>query len=310
MSKAIWETKTSGRKVGVFALGIKDLVKGSVDKQVHDGDTANVYTKNYFGVRFLGVDTPEISYRLPCRDFLELSDEQWDAFLAHPFGNAGLEVGLQTYLRDHLGHGVAANHYRHAVAAREGLKRMIREDIQEMNRPEDTFEFFLSFASEVMDRYGRLLCFINRNQPEGSPPPTYNERLLQEGLAAPYMIWPNINPFRAAGSTTDAVIKPGTAGDLAEKDRTLKQAREWVAGARREGKGIFSREDQLSLQPFEVRFLADQRGPDRWVIDLGKNDYRLIPPQEYYTVPNLEDRLFVPQEYVPLFVEKGWKKGG
>jgi hypothetical protein len=44
------------------------------------------------------------------------------------------------------------------------------------------------------------------------------------------------------------------------------------------------------------------------VIDLSKNDDVLIKPQEYYTIPNVEDRLFIPEEYVPLFVEAGWKK--
>jgi len=46
------------------------------------------------------------------------------------------------------------------------------------------------------------------------------------------------------------------------------------------------------------------------VIDLGRNDDSLVPPQEYYAVQNPEDRLFIPEEYVPLFVEKGWKRGG
>ncbi|MGH3145637.1 MAG: hypothetical protein ACRDTR_07520, partial [Rubrobacter sp.] len=65
----------------------------------------------------------------------------------------------------------------------------------------------------------------------------------------------------------------------------------------------------LSLEPFEVRLLSRRRPPDRWVIDLGDEGDLLIPPQEYYTVPHAEDRLFVPEEYVPLFVEAGWRRG-
>jgi hypothetical protein len=34
----------------------------------------------------------------------------------------------------------------------------------------------------------------------------------------------------------------------------------------------------------------------------------LIKPQKYYIVANIEDRLFIPEEYVPLFVEAGWKR--
>ena len=44
------------------------------------------------------------------------------------------------------------------------------------------------------------------------------------------------------------------------------------------------------------------------MIDLGRNDDTLIPPQGYFQVANPEDRLFVPAEYVPLFVEAGWQR--
>jgi hypothetical protein len=47
---------------------------------------------------------------------------------------------------------------------------------------------------------------------------------------------------------------------------------------------------------------------ERWVIDLGRNDDTLIPPQGYFQVANPEDRLFVPAEYVPLFIEAGWQR--
>ena len=32
-------------------------------------------------------------------------------------------------------------------------------------------------------------------------------------------------------------------------------------------------------------------------------------PQAYATIANPEDRLYVPSEYVPLFVEAGWRRG-
>jgi hypothetical protein len=65
----------------------------------------------------------------------------------------------------------------------------------------------------------------------------------------------------------------------------------------------------LRLHPFEVRFLARRQPPDRWVIDLGAADDRLIPPAEYDGVARAEDRLYVAPEHVPLFVERGWKRG-
>jgi hypothetical protein len=49
--------------------------------------------------------------------------------------------------------------------------------------------------------------------------------------------------------------------------------------------------------------------PTRWVIDLAGDGDRLIPPQRYHTIANPEDRLFIPAEYVPLFIDRGWRKG-
>lgn len=60
--------------------------------------------------------------------------------------------------------------------------------------------------------------------------------------------------------------------------------------------------------PFELRFLARRTRPDRWVVDLSADDNRLHAPQSYVAIPNAEDRLFLPSEYLPLFVENGWRR--
>jgi hypothetical protein len=147
------------------------------------------------------------------------------------------------------------------------------------------------------------------------------ERLLEAGVANPYFIWPNVDPFRGPSSLAAAVSEPGTASQLTRGDNALAEARTWVRAAREAGAGVFSKDDPL-LQAFEVRFLSRQstievdrgerevrRPPDRWVIDLSKEDVALLPPQHYHTIPFPEDRLFVPAEYVPLFVEHGWRRG-
>jgi hypothetical protein len=69
--------------------------------------------------------------------------------------------------------------------------------------------------------------------------------------------------------------------------------------------------DQLKLLPFELRALAQRRVPNRWVINLNEKPAagkvnRLYHSQVYARIP-LEDRLFVPERYVPLFVAKGWE---
>jgi hypothetical protein len=126
---------------------------------------------------------------------------------------------------------------------------------------------------------------------------------------SPYFIWPNVNPFRRAPSVTEAVPAPGTAAQLAARERSLRQARRWVQQARDRHAGLYQQQDPLRLLPFELRLLARRQPPDRWVVDLGRGDDVLVPPQFYFEVANPEDRLFVPAEYVPLFVERGWRRG-
>jgi hypothetical protein len=99
-----------------------------------------------------------------------------------------------------------------------------------------------------MDRYGRLLGYINRHQldPE-TPTPwplTYNERLLEASMVSPYFIWPNVNPFRASESViaTAEELAPGHARDVADGEPTLRRARQWVGNARQRRIGLDDQE--------------------------------------------------------------------
>jgi hypothetical protein len=105
------------------------------------------------------------------------------------------------------------------------------------------------------------------------------------------------------------VPAPRTANQLAEQDGSLRAARESVGQARDAGLGLYNKDDSLRLLPFELRYVARRQPPDRWVIDLNRGDDTLIPPQAYFEIANPEDRLFVPAEYVPLFVDRGWRHG-
>jgi endonuclease YncB( thermonuclease family) len=312
MAKAI-EQLQSGLTIGHFALGQRGEARGSVNQQVHDGDTINVSAVGNFGIRLLGVDAPEISFNLPGqKQFISISNSRWAAFLSNPFEQQYDEIsllsGLKSYLQNKLDNTVANNHHQHAVAAERGLEALIKKDIEELGQTTENFKFFIAFAHQVMDRYGRLLGYVNRYEKAEQRPPTYNERLLEAGLVSPYFIFPNINPFRKQGSIRESVPLPGTIDTVVLTERTLRQAREWVKAARQQGKGIFESNNSLQLEPFELRFLAQRRTPERWVIDLSKNDNILLAPQEYYTIPNLEDRLFIPDEYLPLFEEIGWQR--
>jgi hypothetical protein len=64
----------------------------------------------------------------------------------------------------------------------------------------------------------------------------------------------------------------------------------------------------LGLLAFELRFVSRRQPPDRWVVDLGRDDEVLLLPQAYLRIPNPEDRLVVPAEYVPPWEQHGWKR--
>ena len=316
MSKAIEQNKF-GFTVGHMGLGSHGEGIGTVRQAVHDGDTINVRGLGNIGARFLGVDAAEISFTLPgSSSFVSLGDPRWEEFLSKPLSTSygkfkpALASGLRQYLKGRVGPGCGANHYAHAVAAQTALEQEIQADLAVMGASKESFELYLAFSHEVMDRYGRVLCFINRNQEdENIPTPRplyYNERLLLTAAVTPYFIWPNVSPFRKFANILEAVIPPFMANQI--QDPRLGEARQAYAEARQQQIGVYAADNPLRLYPFELRFLAGRRAPNRWVIDLSQSDNHLVPPQEYYTIPNPEDRLYIPEEYLLLFKKKGWKK--
>ena len=323
MARAIEKLRGSDLTVGHTGLGLRGKqspAPGSPRQQVHDGDTVTVRALGNFAVRFLGVDAPEESLPLPDGDnFISIGDVKWEKFLKDPFAGSlpplkpALSKGLHQHLTERVGTGAAKNHAHHSDAARGALIAEIERDMRALNKNKEDFEFFLSFAHEVMDGYGRMLAYINRAQPNAEQPEprptTYNERLLEQGMVTPYFIWPNVDPFVKSTGVENAIPRPGGAAALAAAPGALSRARRWVKEARDAKLGIFTKSNGLRVYPFELRFLARREAPNRWVIDLTRDDERLLPPQKYFTVSNPEDRLFVPSEYVPLFERKGWRRG-
>jgi endonuclease YncB( thermonuclease family) len=319
MAKAI-QVLPSGLTIGLGLLGKHGDGRGSPAQQVHDGDTIIVEAAGNISVRFLGIDTPEVSFTLPGSDqFRGVSSTEWDRFLTDPLEGASetflseLGPGLLQHLATVTGPGCALNHADHAEQAHQQLEQHVISDMQVLGQDRSTFYFFMAFASEIMDGYGRFLCFINRRQEDATLPEprplSYNERLLEAGVACPYFIWPNVNPFRRQPCLVDAVPRPAAIADTAEGQNGLGQARQWVRNARQQHLGIFSATDPLMLQPFELRFLSRRTAPSRWVIDLSDTSTRyLMHPTAYHTVANIEDRLFIPEQYVSLFVECGWRR--
>jgi hypothetical protein len=269
-------------------------------------------------VRFLGIDSPEKSIDLAVtQGGNNLDSAQWEGYLTDPFlpqfGPFKLEDELLAHLRARIGPGAGINHRFHADNAEIALRAMVQADMDALGQNPDTFGYFIAFSFEVFDSNGRLLAFINRNQPDdntpGPRPLPYNERMLQQGAALPYFIWPNIDPFREV-SLLDAIIAPGTANQVAQATPALRRARDFVRQARLDGSGVFDPANPLRFEAFEIRYLGRREPPNRAVIDLSRNDQVLLRPQNYFHIPNPEDRLFIPPAFVPLFVSRGWRLEG
>lgn len=319
MPNAIRTDSQNNRTTGFAVPGIYRDRPGSVVQQVHDGDTINVRPDGNIGVRLLGIDTPEVSFSFPGPklQFVDLQDERWNEFLATPFDakwgpvTPSVPEELRLVIQSKTGGDAGTIHHQHAARATDVFREMVSSDMQIMGQDPSTFRYYLQFGFEVMDGYGRFLCTINRNQPQRTVPaprpPSYNMRLLERGLAFPYFIWPNINPWDRPDSIADAVIPPGKARELASTDSELVMARRSVQQARERHMGIFDAMNPLLLEPFELRFLARRSLPGRYVIDLSSDSSELVHPHRYFTIPHPEDRLWIPSIYVPLFEKHGWK---
>ena len=88
-SKSLW-VSPARFKMGQAKMGLHGSGFGSVKQNVHDGDTVNVSFFKNLGVRFLGMDTPEISFQLPGNDdFIHLSKPAWTEFSPLDNGASG-----------------------------------------------------------------------------------------------------------------------------------------------------------------------------------------------------------------------------
>lgn len=319
MAKAIRVDTVNNRTTGLATSALYRGKPATVAQQVHDGDTINVLPKGNVGVRLLGIDTPEVSFSLPgpALRFKSLEAPEWNEFLSTALSNRWGEfdrqvpTGLRDWLKFRLTDEAGTDHFQHASRATQTLRDLVTRDMEIMQQDPASFGYYMGFGFEVMDGYGRFLCTINRDQPKRSDPaprpPTYNLRMLERGVAFPYFIWPNVSPWDRPDSVAKAVIEPGMANQLAEENRELKTARDFVRTARTKHLGIYDTMVPCALEPFELRFLSRRQLPSRYVMDLTSDSDELIRPEEYYSVPFPEDRLWIPAVYVPLFKEHGWK---
>ncbi|MGA9843024.1 MAG: thermonuclease family protein, partial [Nitrososphaeraceae archaeon] len=287
-------------------------------------DTIDVVPDGHLSIRFLGIDTPEISLQYP--NFVGdpnrlkwLSIDKFEQYLIDPFSanyqdstdyKQALGSELIDYLKNKLNEDTAKNHSELAMMAQRKLEDIVQSEVKKIEEEGKRFRFFMAFADDVMDRYGRFLCYLDtdRDQSDRNGQLTYNEQMLQSGLAVPYFIWPNVDPFIGQQRLVNAIPDINNFQKNINKSTRLKNARDYVKKARESHIGIFGSTNPLKLLPFELRYLSRRQPPDRYVIDLSSNRPKLLKPTQYYIIKNLEDRLFIPEEYVPLFTKSGYEQ--
>lgn len=336
LGQAIDETNR-GFKIGHATLFHKD----DIGRTILDGDTVKIFLDGYINSRFLGIDTPEKGLDLPNLDGIidiaqptdyekrrkrvwrEINHHAWVKYLENPFDESfddadsfrkKLGDGLLSYLKSKTGPLVAKNHYDNSLRAREILTEIINKDKQATEQQGREYRFFLRFAFEILDTYGRLLCYLHQDKKteERGNNESYNELMLKAGYAIPYYIFPNIDPFIRFSSILDAI--PDVHGDrfafnrLIQKSSKLKRARELISSIRKQQKpSLFTGEESLKLLPFELRLLQRREKPNRHVMDLSNPEPIIHPPEDYYLISKEEDRLFIPAEYNYIFEKRGYK---
>lgn len=305
-------------RMGHFKFGMRNNTHGTTKQEVHDGDTVGQNTSLNFSTRFLGIDAPEVSFTIrTANTFVPVGDSKWNTFwTTGAWQNTPLKPALLNHLAGRIGNGtqVAANHAALAAAARQELIDLIDADMAASGKDKEGFWFFQAFAYEFLDQYGRMLCYLhperaNFAQPKKAGNLSYNERLLASGAVAPYFIFPNIQPFMNIQPFDATNLNPAGFWKAINGAKKLQAARKSVATARTKKLGIFGAQKPLILLPYELRFIArmGSKGPDRYVIDLGQNGTNaILAPDKYYSIPKLEDRLFVPKEFAALFLLNGW----
>jgi hypothetical protein len=253
----------------------------------------------------------------------ELNDISWKKYLSEPFDPSffdtdsfkkSLGEGLFKYLKEKTGSETAANQYDNSLISRQKLFDIINMDKIESERQGRKFSFFMRFSFEVFDAYGRLLCYLHKNKEKGeqSSNDSYNELLLESGYAVPYFIFPNVDPFIKFNSILDAIPEVGQDRfafyKLIQRSDKLKKARKYLENIR-SGKNntLFTGDNALKLLPFELRILERREKPFRYVVDLSNPEPIIIPPEDYFLIRNVEDRFFIPEEYLPIFEKRGYK---
>jgi endonuclease YncB( thermonuclease family) len=315
---------------------------------ISDGDTLYASAEGLLSVRFCSIDTPEMGLPLNKNDVFEdryYPTEDFEDYLKDPFNRkypnsdefirALGEDFVENYIKPKLKDKPGINHKTYAEKAREGLKRLVEDDIRQSINFGKDYKFEIEFPYEAFDRFGRFLGWVKRFESKeefAKRIVPYNDSIVGKGLAFPYFIWPNLSISKRDYNLQQLVPYKEDFKEWILQDPKIKNIRDLAQKAREKRLGVFSTENKDLLMPFELRFLVERNysisdnlpvsfvkqedGDDRshkrplfrYVINMSKHDNPvLMKPNQYHKIENFEDRLFIPPEYVSLFKDKGYE---
>ena len=231
---------------------------GNAKAHCFDGDSAYISGswENVL-VRLLGIDAYEVRglslYYLKKSGFLNRINPELKRYLEKKLSNRTIQI-----------------HKELGYAARDYLESILEENL------------IMSFDKEMFDRYGRALVYMSGKDQE-----SYNLKLVREGHAIPYFIYPN-------------AVSPNEYGRF--QYHNIKRFREALWIAQEKKNNIWKHAN--TLIPMELRFLTRRIPPGKYCADL-VNDL-LYSPQYYFKVA-IEDRLFFYPGDVLIAIDKEFR---
>lgn len=159
-----------------------------------DGDTPNIR----MSIRMLSIDTPEKAATAGIRDLDKLDDAFNGLAAWMQTGNAPVTADLAAHLVPRLARAQPAHaHVAQGKAATEAHDALIAQFLKKPNGR--MRNLFVRIADEPFDQYGRLLAYVapdytpeERASMTRAERATFNLRMIENGHAAPFVIYPSV----------------------------------------------------------------------------------------------------------------------
>ena len=282
--KLAWSPRETAFRVD--SLGQQKLLRTT------DGDTPFIA----MSIRMLSIDAPEVHFpgnTKPSRHDAKLKQlAAWLRTGAHD-GAPGVGIGaaLKAHLIPKLETGQAGTlQQRQGEAAGAGFSRMLEERLTTPNGA--ARKLFVATVAQPFDHYGRLLAYVapsytaaERATMSLHDRATFNLQLVEEGFAAPFVIFPSLPKEQDYGLFHAAA------------DMALREKRNIWADALTltgyEFRMCYRLWEAIDRRVRPAKYVSDPR-PDpwitRWCADV--TTLQLHPPQDYIRVPP-QSRLFI-----------------